>query len=76
VDQTQRGAQAPNVQPFDPKESFTLKLELDAADDLENGDAVTVLVGVADRLAALKKADFADGRFDRRSGRERPGPAR
>jgi hypothetical protein len=55
VDQTQRGSQAPNVQPFDPKESFTLKLELDAADDLENGDVVTVLVGVADRLAALKK---------------------
>ena len=55
VDQTQRGAQAPNVQPFDPKESFTLKLELDAADDLENGDVVTMLVGVADRLAALKK---------------------
>ena len=55
VDQTQRGSQAPNVQPFDPKESFTLKLELDAADDLEDGDAVTVLVGVADRLAALKK---------------------
>ena len=55
VDQTQRGCQAPNVQPFDPKESFTLELELDAADDLENGDVVTVLVGVADRLAALKK---------------------
>jgi hypothetical protein len=55
VDQTQRGAQAPNVQPFSPKESFTLKLELDAADDLEGGDVVTVLVGVADRLAALKK---------------------
>ena len=34
VDQTQRGSQAPNVQPFDPKESFTLSLELDAADEL------------------------------------------
>lgn len=55
VDSTQRGAQAPNVQPFDPKESFTLKLELDATDDLENGDVVTKLVGVADRMAALKK---------------------
>lgn len=54
-DQAQTGSQAPTVQPFDPKESFTLKLELDAADDLENGDVVTVLVGVADRLAALKK---------------------
>lgn len=55
VDPTQRGAQAPNVQPFDPKQSFTLRLELDAADDLENGDPVTQLVGVADRMAALKK---------------------
>ena len=55
VDQTQRGAQAPNVQPFQPKEKFTLALELDAADDLEEGDPVTVVSGIADRLAALKK---------------------
>jgi hypothetical protein len=55
VDQTQRGSQAPNVQPFDPKESFTLALELDAADDLEDSDPVATIVGVSDRLAALKK---------------------
>jgi hypothetical protein len=55
VDQTQRGAQAPNVQPFDPKETFTLTLELDAADGLEEGQPVAVGMGVADRLAALKK---------------------
>ena len=55
VDQTQRGSQAPNVQPFEPKERFTLSLELDAADDLEDSDPVTIVVGVADRLAALKK---------------------
>ena len=55
VDQTQRGSQAPNVQPFEPKESFTLSLELDAADDLEDSDPVTTVVGVSDRLAALKK---------------------
>ncbi len=55
VDQTQRGAQAPNVQPFDPKESFTLELELDATDGLEEGDPVALATGVADRLAALKK---------------------
>lgn len=55
VDQAQRGAQAPNVQPFDPKESFTLELEIDAADDLEDGDPVALASGVADRLAALKK---------------------
>lgn len=55
TDQTQRGAQAPTVQPFDPKESFTLALEIDATDDLEDGNALTKEVGVADRLAALKK---------------------
>ena len=55
VDQTQRGAQAPTVQPFDPKESFTLDLEIDATDDLEDGNPLAREVGVADRLAALKK---------------------
>jgi len=55
VDQTQRGAQAPTVQPFDPKETFTLNLELDATDDLEDGDPVATVTGVSDRLAALKK---------------------
>ena len=55
VDQTQRGAQAPNVQPFDPKESFTLTLEIDATDDLEDNDQTAVESGIASRLAALKK---------------------
>ncbi len=55
VDQTQRGAQAPTVQPFDPKESFGLTLEIDATNDLEDDNPVAKLVGVADRLAALKK---------------------
>ena len=55
VDQTERGAQAPNVQPFEPKHTITLELELDAADDLEDRDPVATLVGVADRMAALKK---------------------
>jgi hypothetical protein len=55
VDQTQRGAQAPTVQPFDPKESFNLELELDATDELEKRDPIAVVSGVADRLAALKK---------------------
>lgn len=55
VDQTQRGAQAPTVQPFDPKESFTLTLEIDATDDLEDEKLVAKEAGVADRLAALKK---------------------
>ena len=55
VDQTQRGAQAPTVQPFDPKESFNLTLEIDATNDLEDDNPVAKEVGVADRLAALKK---------------------
>jgi len=55
VDQAQRGAQAPTVQPFDPKESFNLTLEIDATDDLEDSKPVANLVGIADRLAALKK---------------------
>lgn len=55
VDQTQRGAQAPTVQPFDPKESFNVTLEIDATDDLEDDNPVAKGVGVADRLAALKK---------------------
>jgi hypothetical protein len=55
VDQTQRGSQAPTVQPFDPKESFNLTLEIDATDDLEDNNPVAKEVGVADRLAALKK---------------------
>ena len=55
VDQTQRGAQAPTVQPFNPKESFNLTLEIDATNDLEDDNLVAKRVGVADRLAALKK---------------------
>jgi hypothetical protein len=55
TDQTQRGAQAPTVQPFNPRETFSLAIELDAADGLEDGNPTTVLAGIADRLAALKK---------------------
>src|SRR4030095_6810359 len=55
VDQTQRGAQAPTVPPFDPKESFNLTLEIDATNDMEDDNPVANLVGIADRLAALKK---------------------
>lgn len=43
------------MQPFDSKESFNLTLEIDATDDLEDDNPVTKRVGVADRLAALKK---------------------
>lgn len=44
------------AQPFDPAESFSLSLFLDAADDLEapEQNPVTTLTGVADRIAALE----------------------
>jgi hypothetical protein len=45
---------AATAQPTDPPESFTLTLELDATDDLEEGDPVTVISGVSDRIAALE----------------------
>jgi len=43
-----------DAQPMDPPETFTLDLELDATDDLEIGDPVAVVTGVADRIAALE----------------------
>ena len=43
-------------QPFDPDESFSVSLELDAADALEHPELhpVAVLAGVGDRIAALE----------------------
>jgi hypothetical protein len=55
VDQANRGSRAPTVQPYTPKESFSLVLDLDAADELEAGNPFAGRVGIADRLAALKK---------------------
>ena len=44
------------AQPYDPQETFSLTLELDAADALEHPSShpVAVLTGVADRLAAME----------------------
>jgi hypothetical protein len=44
------------AQPYDPEESFTLSLELDAADALEDpsNHPVAVVAGIADRIAALE----------------------
>jgi hypothetical protein len=46
------------AQPFDPAETFTLNLLIDATDHLETPDQfphqITVVTGVADRLAALE----------------------
>lgn len=43
-----------DVQPSDPPETFTLQLEVDATDELEIGDPIAVVTGVADRVAALE----------------------
>ena len=56
VDQTQRGTQAPLVQPFEVQETFeNLTIELDATDDLEEGNALATVSGIETRLAALRK---------------------
>jgi hypothetical protein len=55
VDQTNRGAQAPMIQPYDPEESYQFALEFDATDDLEDGDPIAMATGVASRIAAIKK---------------------
>lgn len=55
VDQANRGAQSPMVQPYDPEETYKFTLEFDATDDLEDGDPIAIASGVAARLAALQK---------------------
>jgi hypothetical protein len=49
------------AQPYDPRETINLTLELDAADALEEPGShpVAVLAGVADRLAALEMLLYA-----------------
>lgn len=51
------------AQPYDPGETLTLELELDAADDLQEPEAhpVTAVSGVADRIAALEMLLYPEG---------------
>jgi len=51
------------AQPFDPEESFSLTLELDAADALESPDShpIATIAGVADRIAALEMLLYPPG---------------
>jgi hypothetical protein len=60
VDQSQLNSLA---QPFDPKESFSLTLELDATDALEFPDShpVATVAGVADRISALEMLLYPPG---------------
>ena len=50
-------------QPFDPAETFSVSLELDAADALENPQShpVAVIAGVADRLSAIEMLCYPPG---------------
>ena len=50
-------------QPFDPGETLTLTLELDATDALEEPEShpVAVVSGVADRIAALEMLLYPTG---------------
>ncbi|MFZ1611988.1 MAG: hypothetical protein WAT52_13020 [Chitinophagales bacterium] len=51
------------AQPFDPPETFTLALELDATDALENpaSHPVAAISGVADRIAAMEMLLYPQG---------------
>lgn len=51
------------AQPFDPPETFTLALELDAADDLEDPGShpIAQKSGVADRIAAMEMLLYPQG---------------
>lgn len=50
-------------QPFDPAETFSLTLELDAADALEHPDShpVATIAGVADRISAMEMLCYPPG---------------
>jgi len=50
---------APDVQPFDPEESISMEIELDASDGLEDDKPTAKEFGIADRLAALEKMLFS-----------------
>jgi hypothetical protein len=51
------------AQPYDPDETFSLTLELDAADALEepNTHPVAVVAGVADRISAMEMLCYPPG---------------
>jgi hypothetical protein len=59
VDENNRGQLAPAAQPFDPEETITMTLELDAADHLEGDQFIANTFGIGDRIAALEAMLFA-----------------
>ncbi|MGY6634790.1 MAG: hypothetical protein ACXIU8_13770 [Alkalilacustris sp.] len=48
------------VRPDDPKESLTLRLVLDAFDDLNENSALGTVTGIADRIASLEMLAYPD----------------
>jgi hypothetical protein len=58
VSQTDRGLPSPAAQPFDPEETITMEIELDASDALEDDKLVAKRFGISDRIAALEKMLF------------------
>lgn len=55
VDQTNRASPAPQAAPYDPEETYDFTLQLDATNDLEDGNPVTQVTGVAARIASIQK---------------------
>src|SRR5687767_11564955 len=55
VDQSKRASPAPAAAPFDPEETYQFVLELDATDDLEDGNPIAEQTGIASRIAAIQK---------------------
>jgi hypothetical protein len=47
--------------PFDPEETFNVTLFLDATDHLEIENPITIVTGVADRMAALEMLLYPEG---------------
>ena len=48
-------------QPFDPQETFSLTVELDATDALEESNPVATIAGVADRISAMELLCYPPG---------------
>jgi len=55
VDQTERGAQSPTVQPYNPNEKLTFTLDFHAGDGMEIGNPLALASGVLPQMAALQK---------------------
>lgn len=55
VDPAKRASPAPMAAPFDPEETYGFTLELDATNDLEDGNPIALATGIASRIAAIQK---------------------